>query len=72
MAGPLRLVRARADLLTASRIDLALILLPLIGRPAAAGMMARSQVPVRLSLRVLATPGQRRPPCAPACAIVAP
>jgi hypothetical protein len=50
----------RTDLLTASRIDLALILLPMVGRRAAARMLVASDVPARLAVRVLAWPDKRR------------
>lgn len=50
----------RTDLLTASRVDLALILLPEIGWVAAAVMLALSEVPEEVAARVLALPGARR------------
>lgn len=55
----LRPVRPRVDLLTASRIDLALILLPLIGRLEVARMLARGGVPVGLAVRVMTTHARR-------------
>jgi hypothetical protein len=54
----------RADLLTASRVDLGLILLPEIGWLAAAVMFAVSGVPAEVAARVLALPLERRSPAA--------
>jgi hypothetical protein len=51
---------ARKDLVTASRIDLALILMPTIGVQEAARMLARSGVPISLSARVLSQPPSKR------------
>ena len=53
---------ARKDLLTASRIDLALILMPSIGFQEAARMLARSGVAISLAARVLIQPPSRRRP----------
>jgi hypothetical protein len=50
----------RTDLVTASRIDLALSLLPLIGQLEVARMMARNGVPMAIARRVLAFPMRRR------------
>jgi hypothetical protein len=50
----------RTDHLTASRVDLTLILLPLIGRWEAAWTLAINQVPLEVAARVLAEPTKRR------------
>jgi len=50
----------RTDLITASRVDLTLILLPLIGRWEAAWTLAANDVPLEVAARVLALPGARR------------
>jgi len=50
----------RTDLLTASRVDLGLILLPEVGWLAAAVMLALSGVPAEVAARALALPGARR------------
>jgi hypothetical protein len=52
---------ARSDLTTASRVDLALILLPLIGWWEVSRTMAVSGVPADVAARVLALPSARRP-----------
>lgn len=49
----------RTDLVTAIRIDLALILLPLVGRQDAARMLAHHHVPLEIALRVLIAPQHR-------------
>jgi hypothetical protein len=49
----------RNDLLTASRIDFGLTLLPVVGRQNVARMLAHHKVPVGLVLRVLASPNRR-------------
>jgi hypothetical protein len=49
----------RTDRLTATRIDLALTLLPLVGRKDAARMLAHHQVPLTIALRVLTAPRRR-------------
>jgi hypothetical protein len=51
----------RIDLLTAMRIDEALILLPLVGRREAARMLMLVEVPSAVILRVLMRPPGRRP-----------
>lgn len=53
----------RTDLLTASRVDLTLILLPEIGWLAASCTLAVSGVPIEVAARVLAMPAEpkRRP-----------
>jgi hypothetical protein len=56
----IRLVRLRSDLLTASKIDLALILLPLVGSREAARMLADAAVPLNIAARVLNPIGMRR------------
>jgi hypothetical protein len=52
----------RTDHLTASRVDLALILLPEITWLEAACMLALSEVPAEVAARVLAVPEARRSP----------
>jgi hypothetical protein len=52
-------LQPRTDLLTASRLDFGLTLLPVIGRQNAARILARHNIPVRLVLRVLASPSRR-------------
>lgn len=52
---------ARTDIITASRVDLALLLLPEVGWLAAAVAMAVSGVPEEVAARVLALPLERRP-----------
>jgi len=52
----------RTDTLTASRVDLALILLPAITWQEAACMLSLSGVPPEVAARVLAQPEARRPP----------
>lgn len=54
----------RTDLVTASRIDLTLILLPSITWLEASCMLAVSGVPVEVAARVLALPLKRRAPTA--------
>jgi hypothetical protein len=51
----------RIDLITASRIDLALILLPFVGWLATSVTLAASGVPAEVAARVLAMPLERRP-----------
>jgi len=55
-------MKPRADIITAMRIDYALILLPAITWLEASCMLARSGVPVDVAARVLALPGARRVP----------
>jgi hypothetical protein len=50
----------RKDILTASRVDLVLILLPVISHQEAANALIASGVPVEVAARVLATPAERR------------
>ncbi|QJE03031.1 hypothetical protein HH212_26095 [Massilia forsythiae] len=50
----------RTDLITASRVDLALILLPAITWLQASCMLAASGVPVEVAARVMALPLERR------------
>lgn len=57
MTGP----RMRLDDLTASRVDQALILLPIITWWEASVMLAQSGVPAEVAARVLALPLERRP-----------
>jgi hypothetical protein len=52
-------MKARTDLLTASRLDFGLTLMPVIGRQKVARILARQNVPVSLVLRVLASPSRR-------------
>jgi hypothetical protein len=56
----------RTDHLTATRVDLTLILLPLIGRWEAAWTLAENHVPLEVAARVLAEPRRRRPDRLPA------
>jgi hypothetical protein len=58
------LVIERTDLTTASRVDLALILLPFIGWLATSVTLAVSGVPAEVAARVLALPDARRAPAA--------
>jgi hypothetical protein len=51
----------RTDLITASRVDDALILLPTISWLEASVMLAASGVPAEVAARVLALPLARRP-----------
>jgi hypothetical protein len=51
----------RTDNLTASRVDLALILLPIVTWLEASCMLAVSGVPAEVAARVLAEPDRRRP-----------
>jgi hypothetical protein len=51
----------RHDFLTASRVDLALILLPALTWLEASMMLALSGVPEEVAARVLALPLERRP-----------
>jgi hypothetical protein len=50
----------RTDIITASRVDLALLLLPEVGWLAAAVTLAVSGVPEEVAARVLALPLERR------------
>ena len=50
----------RTDLLTASRVDLVLLLLPTIGWLTAACTLAINGVPLEVAARVLAMPDARR------------
>jgi hypothetical protein len=47
-------------LLTASRLDFGLTLLPVVGRPAVARMLAHYNFPIGLVVRVLASPNRRQ------------
>lgn len=51
----------RTDLITASRVDLTLMLIPLISRWEAAWTLAANDVPLEVAARVLALPRERRP-----------
>lgn len=59
-------MKPRTDYLTASRVDLTLMLLPLIGRWEAACTLAVNDVPLEVAARVLALPLERRPMLQPA------
>ena len=50
----------RTDILTASKVDLTLTLLPIIGWLDASCMLATSHVPLEVAARVLALPDARR------------
>lgn len=50
----------RADTITACRVDLTLLLLPVIGRWEAAWTLAANDVPLEVAARVLALPLERR------------
>jgi hypothetical protein len=50
----------RSDLITASRVDLALLLLPTVGWLQTACTLAASGVPEEVAARVLAMPAERR------------
>lgn len=52
----------RTDLITASRVDLALILMPAITWQEASVMLAVSGVPAEVAARVMALPLERRQP----------
>jgi hypothetical protein len=54
----------RTDLVTASRVDLALILLPVVTWLEVSRMLALSGVPAEVAARVLALPRERRVPVA--------
>jgi hypothetical protein len=58
----------RTDLVTASRAELAVILLPLVGTQQAARMLARNLVPVGVAVQVLVDPARRRAAEAPVAA----
>mgnify|MGYP000400660291 CR=1 FL=1 len=63
MAGRYRVgMTPRTDTITASRVDLALTLLPEITWLEASTMLALSGVPAEVAARVLALPGARRAP----------
>lgn len=66
VAGPRHHVEMseRTDLITASRVDLAVLLLPAITWLEASCMLAVSGVPAEVAARVLALPGARRAPAA--------
>lgn len=66
MGSPEASMTPRADLVTASRVDLTLILLPLIGQWEAAWTLAANEVPLDVAARVLALPLERRPTLQPA------
>jgi hypothetical protein len=51
----------RTDLITASQVDLALLLLPEVGWLAASCTLAARGVPAEVAARVLALPLERRP-----------
>jgi hypothetical protein len=51
----------RTDLITASRVDLALILLPLVGWLKTSYTLAASGVPLEVAVRVMVLPQSRRP-----------
>jgi hypothetical protein len=53
-------MKPRTDHLTAARVDLTLVLLPLIGRWEAAWTLAANDVPLEVAARVLAEPSKRR------------
>jgi hypothetical protein len=53
-------MKPRTDLITASRVDLAIILLPAITWLDASLMLAHSGVPAEVAARVLAEPEYRR------------
>jgi hypothetical protein len=55
-------MRPRTDIITASRVDLALILLPVVTRLEVSYMLAVSGVPEEVAVRVLALPLERRAP----------
>jgi hypothetical protein len=55
-------MKPRTDLITASRVDLTLLLLPAITPLEASVMLALSGVPEEVASRVLALPGARRLP----------
>jgi len=50
----------RSDLITASRVDLVLALLPMISNLEAACALAQCRVPLEVAARVLALPLERR------------
>jgi hypothetical protein len=50
----------RTDLTTASRVELALILMPYVGWLATSVSLATSGVPLEVAVRVLVNPGARR------------
>ena len=58
--GMMTAMTLRTDTVTASRVDLALILLPVITWLEASCMLALSGVPAEVAARVLAEPSRRR------------
>ena len=48
------------DILTASQVDLVLILLPIVSHMEAAWALAASGLPIEVVARALATPAERR------------
>lgn len=57
-------MKPRIDVVTASRVDLALLLLPMVTWLEASCMLALSGVSDEVAARVLALPGARRAPAA--------
>jgi hypothetical protein len=55
-------MKPRIDFITASRVDLTLLLLPAITWWEASWMLALSGVPAEVAARVLASPDARREP----------
>jgi hypothetical protein len=60
-SGTLPLMIERTDLVTASRVELALILLPMIGWLKTSYTLAASGVPLEIAVRVMVLPQARRP-----------
>jgi hypothetical protein len=59
-------MKPRTDLITASRVDLTLALLPLIGWWEASWTLAANGVPLDVAVRVMVVPGARRTMSLPA------
>jgi len=54
-------MRERKDILTASRVDLVLLLLPILSKSEAFCSLIQSGVPLEVTMRVLELPYERRP-----------
>ena len=54
-------MKARTDILTASRVDLVLLLLPMLSKSEAFSSLIQSGVPLEVAMRVLEMPYERRP-----------
>jgi len=59
-------MKPRTDILTASRVDLVLLLLPMLSKSEAFCALLQSGVPLEVTMRVLELPYERRPMPPPA------